>query len=585
MKSVICKRVILVCLSVLLILPFSACGKTTDNNSTGKETSAATTSSVDTATPADPFGKYSPAIEVTGFKPIGISTNFEDGETIDDNRWIKAYQDELGINLKWMWTADEATQYYNKLNIAIASGEYADFFICNSKQFKMLANNDLLADLTDTYDKYASPVLKQCMDAFPQGFESGKENGKLLGLSNQGDFAGQSLMIWVRQDWMQKLGLQPPKTMNDLVKIAEAFTKNDPDGNGKADTFGLAVTNAFFGGFQGDYLMGLASLEGFFNGYHAYPSIWVKDTSGKLVYGSVQPEMKAALAKLQEMFKAGLIDKEFVTKDPGKVVEDIMNNKLGISIGMEWCQGWPFDDMLKTNPKAIWKPYPLVSVDDKPALAENPWPVTTYAVASKKCKNPEALIKMLNLFAKYCVDENRTKEDSNKYEVSPDGKFLYKSYALVGINDPDLAMKDFNKLNPAVKNRSDETLKYTDGPNKGKVNPLLLDVYNQCLAYIDKGDVLNGNYSKYIERAADDGGYGILKHYRDNNLLMINRLPGVGTDTLVEKKSTLLKMEQEVLTKIIVGNASLDSFDKFVQDWKQLGGDQITQEVNDTYNK
>ncbi|GGD51536.1 extracellular solute-binding protein [Paenibacillus nasutitermitis] len=579
------KRNIVALLSVVLIVSLAACTKNTNNTATsGAGSSVVETPDSESASSADPFGKYSPPIEVTGFKAIGISTKFENGETIDDNRWMKAYEDELGIKLKWTWAADEATQYYNKLNVSIASGEYADFFFVNSKQFKMLANDGQLADLTDAYENYASPLVKKYMNAFPQGFESGKLDGKLLGLSPQGDYAGQSLMIWIRQDWMQKLGLQPPKTMDDFVKIADAFAKQDPDNNGKNDTYGLAVTNAFFGGFQGDYLMGFASLEGFFNGYHAYPSIWIKDDSGKLVYGSVQPQMKDALKKLQEMFKAGLIDKEFGVKDPGKVAEDINKNKIGMSIGMEWNTGWPFDEMLKTNPEAIWKPYPLVSVDDQPALAENPWPISGYMVASKDSKNPEALIKMLNLYVKYVVDENRSKEDSNKFEKSQDGSYLYSSYALAGMQNPDLAMNDFYKLNTALKNKSDATLRYTDGPLKGEVNSLLESIYNQGLAYVEKGDVSNGNHSVYIQKMADDGSYAILKHYRDNNLLMINQMPGVGTDTLVQKKSTLLKLEQEVLTKIIMGVSPLDDFDKFVADWKKLGGDQITKEVNDTYN-
>ncbi len=587
------KRNSLAFLSVVLTVSLVACTNNTNNTATSGagssvvETTASETASAtasESASSADPFGKYSPPIEVTGFKAIGISTKFEDGETIDDNRWMRAYEDELGIKLKWTWAADEATQYYNKLNVSIASGEYADFFVVNSKQFKMLANDGQLADLTDAFEKYASPLVKKYMNAFPQGFESGKVDGKLLGLSPQGDYAGQSLMIWIRQDWMEQLGLQPPKTMDDFVKIAEAFAKQDPDNNGKDDTYGLAVTNAFFGGFQGDYLMGVASLEGFFNGYHAYPSIWIKDDSGQLVYGSVQPQMKDALIKLQEMFKAGLIDKEFGVKDPGKVVEDINKNKIGMSIGMEWNTGWPFDEMLKTNPKAIWKPYPLVSIDEKPALAENPWPISGYMVASKDSKHPEALIKMLNLYVKYVVDENRTKEDSNKFEKSEDGTYLYSSYALASMNNPDLAMNDFYKLNTALKNKSDETLRYTDGPMKGEINSLLESQYKQGLAFVEKGDVSNGNHQIYMQKMADDGSYAILKHYRDNNLLMINQMPGVGTDTLVQKKSTLLKLEQEVLTKIIMGVRPVDDFDKFVEDWKKLGGDQITKEVNETYN-
>jgi len=63
---------------------------------------------------------------------------------------------------------------------------------------------------------------------------------------------------------------------------------------------------------------------------------------------------------------------------------------------------------------------------------------------------------------------------------------------------------------------------------------------------------------------------------------MINEYAGPPTKTMVEKGSTLQDLEIQTFTKIIMGN-SLDDFDKYVKDWKSLGGDAITQEVNDWY--
>jgi multiple sugar transport system substrate-binding protein len=54
-------------------------------------------------------------------------------------------------------------------------------------------------------------------------------------------FSAQANVLLVRKDWLDKLGLQPPKTWDDLLKVAQAFTTGDPDGDGKADTYGLAV--------------------------------------------------------------------------------------------------------------------------------------------------------------------------------------------------------------------------------------------------------------------------------------------------------------------------------------------------------
>jgi len=50
---------------------------------------------------------------------------------------------------------------------------------------------------------------------------------------------------------------------------------------------------------------------------------------------------------------------------------------------------------------------------------------------------------------------------------------------------------------------------------------------------------------------------------------------------MADKWSTLLKMENEAMIKIIAGKSPIDEFDKFVASWKQTGGDAVTKEVND----
>lgn len=52
---------------------------------------------------------------------------------------------------------------------------------------------------------------------------------------------------------------------------------------------------------------------------------------------------------------------------------------------------------------------------------------------------------------------------------------------------------------------------------------------------------------------------------------------------MAEKYATLEKMQNEVFTKIIMNVGTGEDFDKFVEDWYALGGEQITQEVNDWY--
>lgn len=71
-------------------------------------------------------------------------------------------------------------------------------------------------------------------------------------------------------------------------------------------------------------------------------------------------------------------------------------------------------------------------------------------------------------------------------------------------------------------------------------------------------------------------------NYVKNNQYKPNQFVGAPTPSMVQKNANLAKMELEVFTKIILGD-SLDRFDTFVEDWKRLGGEQMTKEVNDWY--
>jgi multiple sugar transport system substrate-binding protein len=62
-------------------------------------------------------------------------------------------------------------------------------------------------------------------------------------------FSAQANLLLLRTDWLSKLGLRTPTTWGDLLNVAKAFTTGDPDGNGKADTYGIAVPGSTTRGY------------------------------------------------------------------------------------------------------------------------------------------------------------------------------------------------------------------------------------------------------------------------------------------------------------------------------------------------
>lgn len=549
-KSAVNFATLLLTASVVL----GACGN--DNNNISKGSSpapanASGTTATETAA-ADPLGKYEPAIEVSVVRLDDGVTKFTNGDNWDKNIWYQAYEDELGIKVKNKWIAPMASnQYIEKLNVSIASGDLPDMFQVEGAQLQQLSEAGMIMDLKEVYEKYATPDLKALLELDQGiGMSAASVDGQLMAipvLASFSDFAG---FVWVREDWLTKYNLSEPKTMDDVWNIAETFKKENAGGK---NTIGLPLRKDL----QGD----LGGIDQIFQGYGAYPRMWIPDASGQLVYGSIQPEMKTALAKLQEEYKNGVIDREYGVKDYQKVCEVLTSGQAGIYFGgmadpLGCTQaGHDLDG-------AKWVPLPLVSANGEPAKPGITVTPSGYYVVKKGAEHPEALIKLLNLFAA----KGKSSEQPKYFQAKVTGDtqpFHYAPFQAWMINEN----VDFYRT----------YIKYKNGEDISGVKQ-------------DRKDMI-ANIEKYLagdnKQWAWDAIFGekstqqVINDYLANDMYVFNGYTGPGTATMKEKNAILSKMETEIITRIIMGDASIDEFDKFVNEWKKLGGDKITQEVNE----
>lgn len=541
---------------VPLALAVTACGSGGSNapgsNSPGSQPGPA--SSQPSGMAEGPLGKYDPPIEITTVKASGPNTKYLPGESAEDNVWTKGYLKELGIKVKYDWVATPGDEYVQKFNVMLASSEIPDFLTADLVQLKQMYEAGMLEDLTAIYDEYASELTKTTINDYgPIPLKAATFDGKLMGIPFVNAPIDGAQVLWVRTDWLNKLNLPEPKTMADVFAIAEAFATGDPDGNKVDDTVGLALQKDFYGD-------NYAVLFGYFNGFHAYPKTWVKDNSGALVYGSIQPEMRNALAELQRMFKEGLLDKEFGVKNGAAVVETIVSGKAGLSYGAMWNPLSPFLDLKKQDPGSEWRAYPIPSVDGQPARPVIGSGVTTFHVARKGVAHPEAMVKMTNLFLEKGFGESAEQDvyfKNNGVEVFSQAHF---------VTWPPKNLNIHLNIKEAL-----------ESGDESKLNPE--EVGN--LAYIRKfeetGDPESWAYNNVF---GPEGSYKALNYYQENKLPISNEFYGLPTKSMTEKLASLDKIEIEMITKIIMG-APLEEFDKFVADWKRLGGDDITAEVNE----
>ncbi len=136
----------------------------------------------------------------------------------------------IDLNLTVYPSADD---YSNQLNIRMASGNFPDLFMVDRQQLIQFSKQGLLLDLTPYMNKLEQTVSFIGEDSVKKGMV----DGKVFAISKTPQIPYNT--YWIRKDWLDKLHLAVPTTVEQLSAVALAFTKDDPDGNGKPDTFGL----------------------------------------------------------------------------------------------------------------------------------------------------------------------------------------------------------------------------------------------------------------------------------------------------------------------------------------------------------
>ncbi len=545
MTSSICRNaLIIIIICFLLLLTFSSSSNNT--HELAEENSNERTRSVFNVTKEEPVVLTAALMTDKGVTQL-------EGDTWEDNIWTREIQKKYNIKIEYAWTADKLI-YYDKITVCMSSGELPDLYSVNNQQFAHVAKSDLAYDMTRIFEQYASPLVKGNMNADIAGFNSGFSNGKLIGLSaQQYGLISIPSCLWIREDWMREKNLSPPKSLNELISLCEIFSMKDPDGNGIDDTYGLAVDKNLYD--TNLSATGLAVLDGIFNAYQAYPGLWIKDEKGKIVYGSIQPEMKLGLETLQIMYKKGLISNNFGLMDSSKIVEDFVNQKVGVEIGSNWNGYWPGTNIVEANGSdAVLMPYPLPSANSEPMKVGVTWPIKQYYVVNKHCKNPEAVIKIANFALESNAQDFENFFGGNRGWNCP-----------ISIQDPTASDREFLQISGAI------TAGYAS-----ELSTSSIAKYTLAMRWVvDKDPSTVGTWLQ----CSPNGSFSILKQFFDSKNYVFTEYRGVDTETMTSKMVYLEKIERETITKIIMG-ASLDEFDKMVDKWRKLGGDLITEELN-----
>ncbi|HBM80645.1 MAG: extracellular solute-binding protein [Clostridiales bacterium] len=359
------KRVVSVLLMVLMVLIMPGCGSKPGNKEGGNAGSNS----------ADQYDKLPKEVSAIILDRGQVPAS--EG-TYEENRWTKYINQNSGVKVKWVPVP--RTQDIQKMNTLIASGQAPDLLWEYSRDYiSQLVDQGALQPIDEYIQKY-SIAYKNYLAKNSELKPYVTFNNKMYAFtSKRGIDSIANHAMWIRQDWLDKLGLKMPTTDEELFKVAEAFKNQDPDGNGKADTYGFAF----------NYNMaGIVSA--------LYGAAWNIVDNGKIINPLNTERYKDVLAFRKKMFDEGLIDKEFITDTNFTRERQIwVTGKAGIYFG-GWNMGNEWKDLKKNVPNAQMVPLESVSTKyGKFGMWQEP-PANRIIGVNKDAKNPKAIVQLMD---------------------------------------------------------------------------------------------------------------------------------------------------------------------------------------------
>ncbi|WP_168121733.1 extracellular solute-binding protein [Paenibacillus sp. HB172176] len=279
---------------VLLLITSSllaACSSNNNSNSTaGNNNAANATNDGGASATADPNAE-----------PTQLSIFYFDAETnpiSDDMPVIKKSEEATNVHLENVAPiGGEEQQAYN---LMLSSGEIPDIVSTNLGNLNSIAVEGALEPLNDLIDQYA-PNFKKFLDERPDVANAiTQSDGQIFYVPFVADGAA-STGWFIRQDWLDNLGLSMPKTVDEYHDALTAFLNDDPNGNKKKDEIPYFNRRTDTGVDQ------LLPLFDAFNTFYIKPD-------GQIAFGPYEAQYKDALSNLAQWYKEGLIDKEIYTR-------------------------------------------------------------------------------------------------------------------------------------------------------------------------------------------------------------------------------------------------------------------------------
>lgn len=460
--------------------------------------------------------------------------------------------------LSLMLTSDEAPDIFEPRSITLLNQFHDQGVIASWDRAFFEAN----APVSVAFVNNGGPdgIYGEYTDLWWQLSHIGEEMVCVPSIQVNGAFS--PLQPMYHEQWLANLGVsEVPTELDAFVELLYRFAKEDPDGNGKDDTYGLSTTalNVIFGAF--------GSFPGFLNMDYGqwYP------VEGQLVHADMMPGNKDALALIKQLYDDKVLDPEFVTGENTSggywaISNSFINGRIGFTYSANVGHYQP--EEITGTVGAVLKEYKLIRGEDA---------MVTFGAYPKGPDGHSGGMKRSPV----------TVEQALSYNVDMDEEKLAACMQIMDIFSSDAALATLGRAGIEGVNYElvegdsipwQRSIDELDGAGKtaqgimaarllyGPETPLNEYLYRQALA--SPGNA----YNKGIKTASAQMDTGYMNH-------LFTSLPSGA-----QYSTELQTYRDETWLKIIQGTLPLEAYDDYVEQWMSRGGAQLTQEANEWYN-
>ncbi|HZG86535.1 extracellular solute-binding protein [Paenibacillus sp.] len=354
--------------------------------------------------------------------------------------------------------------------------------------------------------------------------------GNIYGLYTERPSSRQGVIL--RKDWLDALQLETPRTIDELYEVMRRFTTDDPDGNGMADTIGLADRNDLtYGAFKT-----LAS-------YFGAPNHWGVEGDTLVPEFETQPYMDA-MNFMRKLYKEGLINQDFAVTSKQRQRDMLIRGQAGVYIGSMTDVQRLSDEAKKVNPKAeltlsnrIEGPYGI-----------RVWSIPNYnglyLFSKKSIPTEDELRRILRFF-----DETMDSDVANLMRYGFEGRHHLVKDGMVALPEEmsSARVAEVNALHSLM----------------------IADLNNPNLMRVGEGEPL----MEFAERLSQD----------NEKFIVRDPTARLESPTYDEKGASLYKIISDATYNYILGHMDEAQFREQIRRWRENGGNDIIREYSEAY--